>query len=123
VVAKESTGPNGRGKEEEMPMQAILVYMTAGSEEEARNLADALITDRLAACVNILPGMQSCYRWKGEIERAVEVVLIAKTKAALLPEVVARVKEIHSYEVPCVVSLPITNGNPDFLDWIMAETR
>lgn len=106
-----------------MPMQAILVYMTAGSEEEARNLADALITDRLAACVNILPGMQSCYRWKGEIERAVEVVLIAKTKAALLPEVVARVKEIHSYEVPCVVSLPITNGNPDFLDWIMAETR
>ncbi|MBU2488776.1 MAG: divalent-cation tolerance protein CutA [Proteobacteria bacterium] len=104
-------------------MQAILVYMTAGSEEEARNLADALITDRLAACVNILPGMQSCYRWKGEIERAVEVVLIAKTKAALLPEVVARVKEIHSYEVPCVVSLPITNGNPDFLDWIMAETR
>ncbi|MBW1989591.1 MAG: divalent-cation tolerance protein CutA [Deltaproteobacteria bacterium] len=104
-------------------MPAIFVYMTAGSMEEANKVADALISERLAACVNILPGMRSCYYWKGKVERDEEVVLIAKSKEALLPLLVEKVKEVHSYEVPCVVSIPISGGNPDFLDWIKRETR
>jgi len=104
-------------------MQAILVYMTAASDEEADKIAEALLADRLVACVNVLPGMRSRYFWKGALESAAEVVVIAKTRAALLPDVVEKVRSVHSYEVPCVVSLPITGGNPDFLEWISAETR
>jgi periplasmic divalent cation tolerance protein len=104
-------------------VEAVLVYMTAGSMEEARKIASALVEERLAACANILPQMESVYQWKGEIENDAEVVVIAKTKASLAEKLNARVLELHSYEVPCVVTMPITGGNPEFLAWIGEETQ
>jgi periplasmic divalent cation tolerance protein len=99
-----------------------LVYMTMGSSEEAERIGNALVGERLAACVNLLPGMRSIYRWKGAVEAAEEVVLIAKTRAPLVAALVARVKQLHSYEVPCAISLPILDGNPDYLQWLAEET-
>lgn len=99
-----------------------LVYITAGSVEEAAKIGRALVEERLAACVNILPGMRSIYHWQGAIETAEEAVLIAKTRAPLVTPLVARVKELHSYDMPCAVSLPILDGNPDYLRWLTEET-
>ncbi len=99
-----------------------MVYMTAADEDEARRIGGALVAERLAACVNVIPGMRSFYRWQGEVRDDREVVVIAKTRETLVDALVARVKELHSYECPCVVALPIVAGNPDFLDWIEAET-
>ena len=99
-----------------------LVYITAGSVEEATAIGRALVEERLAACANILPGLRSIYRWQGAIETADEVVLIAKTRAALVTGLVARVRELHSYDVPCAISLPILDGNPDYLQWLAEET-
>ena len=103
-------------------MEARLVYITTGDAGEARKIGKALVEARLAACVNILDGMTSLYWWEGQVEEGRETVLIAKTRAALIPALTERVKSLHSYSVPCVVSLPIEGGNQDFLDWIMAET-
>lgn len=99
-----------------------LVYVTAASVDEATKIGRALVEERLAACVNILPGMRSIYRWQGAVETADEVVLIAKTRAALVQALVARMREMHSYDVPCAVSLPILDGNPDYLQWLGEET-
>ncbi len=101
---------------------ACMVYMTAADEDEAGRIGRALVAERLAACVNVIPGMRSIYRWQGEVHDDREVVVIAKTREALVDALVARVKELHSYDCPCVVALPIGAGNPDFLDWIEAET-
>ncbi len=99
-----------------------MVYMTAADEDEAGRIGRALVEERLAACVNVIPGMRSFYRWRGEVQDDREVVMIAKTREGLLDALVARVKELHSYDCPCVVALPIVAGNPDFLAWIEAET-
>jgi periplasmic divalent cation tolerance protein len=103
-------------------MEFRQLTITASSLDEARRIADALVSERLAACANLLPGAQSIYRWQGEIVRADEVLIIAKTRAALVDAVIARVKALHSYQVPCVVALPILAGNPDYLDWLETET-
>ncbi|MDE0147742.1 MAG: divalent-cation tolerance protein CutA [Rhodospirillaceae bacterium] len=103
-------------------MSATLVYMTAGSVEEARAIGASLVARRLAACVNILPGMLSQYRWEGSIQTDEEVVLIAKTRSDLVDSLTGHVREIHSYDCPCVVALPIEGGNPAFLQWIEEET-
>lgn len=103
-------------------MEPRLVYITAADLDEARRLAQALVSERLAACANILPGMQSYYWWEGAVQAAQEVVLIVKTRAARLDALIARVRALHSYTCPCVVALPITAGNPDYLAWIAAET-
>ena len=100
----------------------IIVYMTAGTYEEAGKIARDLVSSRLVACVNIISGMHSCYWWEGEIKYESEAVLIAKTKDSLLSKVVERVKTLHSYDCPCIVSVPIAGGNSDFLDWIEKET-
>jgi periplasmic divalent cation tolerance protein len=97
--------------------------MTASSVQEAQRLGRALVEERLAACVNVIPGMSSCYWWQGKIEEGRETVLIAKTRHALLERLTARVKALHSYTVPCVVALPIVGGNADYLRWIEEETR
>jgi len=101
---------------------ARLIYMTAGSLDEARRLAEAVIGERLAACVNIIPGMKSLYHWQGRVAEDEEVVVIAKTRAGLVDRLTARVRAIHSYDCPCVVAILIAPGNPDFFDWIAAET-
>jgi len=99
-----------------------LLYMTAPDADEARRIGDALVAERLAACVNLIPGMVSVYRWQGEVRHDSEIVLIAKTRAELVERASARVRELHSYDCPCVVALPAAGGNPDFLNWIVQET-
>ncbi|MCM0756219.1 divalent-cation tolerance protein CutA [Desulfovibrio aminophilus] len=103
-------------------MAEIFVYVTCESLEQAETIGAALVERRLCACVNILPGMRSLYWWKGRLERAEEAVLVAKTRESLLEALTAGIKSLHSYEVPCVVALPILGGNPDFLRWIADET-
>lgn len=106
-----------------MPHHANWVYMTAGSKEEAVAVGEALINEKLAACVNILDHMNSIFMWEGKVEHDTETVLIAKTTAERVPELVEKVKEIHSYDCPCIVSLPIVDGNPAFIEWIADEVR
>lgn len=97
-------------------------WVTCRDRAEARAIGEALVGERLAACANILPIMESIYRWKGAVETADEAVLILKTREALVPRLTARVRALHSYECPCVVALPITDGNPSYLAWIETET-
>jgi periplasmic divalent cation tolerance protein len=104
-------------------MNSPIVAMTScGSPEEARKIAHALTEARLAACVNIVPGISSIYRWKGQVEEASEVLLIVKTRSMLLPQLQRRLQELHSYEVPELIVLPITGGSPSYLAWLADET-
>jgi periplasmic divalent cation tolerance protein len=100
-----------------------LIYVTAPDEAAARAIGHAIVAERLAACANILPGMRSIYWWQGKLEEAAETVLILKTVVSATERVIARVRELHSYEVPCAIALPINAGNPDYLAWIRAEAR
>jgi periplasmic divalent cation tolerance protein len=104
-------------------MDVRWVYVTASSRDEATQIGRALLERRLVACVNIIEGMSAMYRWKGTIEEGQEVVLIAKTTQPLSRAVVDAVCELHSYEVPCVVVLPVLDGNPGFLAWVREEVR
>lgn len=103
-------------------MKYRLIYITTRDEEEAKKIGRALVEEKLAACVNIHP-IKSIYRWEGEIVEESEMAMFVKTKAALVDEVIKRVKELHSYEVPCIVSLPIEKGCPDYLKWIKDSTK
>jgi len=96
----------------------IVVLITAGSEEEGRKIAELLVKEKKGACVNILPGVESLFRWKGRIDSARECLLLVKTRAALLPEIIRLVKGIHSYELPEIIALPITGGSEDYLRWL-----
>jgi periplasmic divalent cation tolerance protein len=100
----------------------ISVYIVAADKDEANRIADALVGERLAACVNILGSVRSVYRWQGQVERADEVALIAKTTAALFDSLAARVRALHSYDMPAIVAWPIVAGEAAYLDWIAAET-
>jgi len=101
---------------------AISVYMTAGSADEAKRVARALIESRLAACVNILGPIESVFYWDG-VQQEQEVALIAKASAADFDALSAKVREVHSYECPCVVAWPISHGDSEFVKWIGEETR
>ncbi|CAO3446207.1 Periplasmic divalent cation tolerance protein CutA [Azospirillum argentinense] len=103
-------------------MEFVFAYITAGSRDEARRIGRALVEERLAACANIFDGMTSIYRWQDAIEEATETVLIAKTRADLFDRLAARVRELHSYDVPCVVELRVGRGNLAYLDWLRDET-
>jgi periplasmic divalent cation tolerance protein len=103
--------------------RAVFVYTTYPSLVEAERIGKAVLEKRLAACVNILPGMISHYWWQGAIERGEEVVMIIKTRAALAEEVRAAVKALHPYTVPAILVLPIEGGEPAYLNWLMAETK
>jgi len=103
-------------------MKFNFVYMTATDKAEAERIAGELVETRLAACVNIIENMSSVYWWRGRVETGREVVLIAKTRARLVDALIEKVRSIHSYECPCVVSLPILGGNGAFLAWIENET-
>jgi len=102
---------------------AIVILVTASSEGEARKIAEQLLTRKKAACVNIVPRIHSSFWWQGKLDSAQESLLIIKTKASLLHEIIDLVKEIHSYEVPEIIALPIIGGNEDYLNWIDAEVR
>lgn len=111
------------GKELDAAGMTRFIYVTTANLDEARRIGQELIEARLAACVNILPGMTSIYRWEERVHESSEVVLIAKTTTLLVPALTERIKALHSYACPCIVSLPIEGGNPDFLSWIETETQ
>jgi len=96
----------------------IIVFLTASSGEEASRLADLLIGAHLAACVQILPEMESVYRWQGKIERQSEILLIAKTTAAKFADLEREVRALHSYETPEIVAVPLVAGSTPYLEWL-----
>ncbi len=104
-------------------MSECMVYITTDSPEEADIIGRHLVSKKLAACVNIIGNMKSIYHWEGKIESAEEVVIIAKTKKALVNEIIENVKTLHSYKCPCIVAIPIIDGNGDFLKWVRNETK
>lgn len=103
-------------------MQFCFIYITAGSEDEAWKIGKVLVEEKLAACVNLHP-IQSIYRWKGKIEEEGEIAMLVKTRVELFDRVSRRVKELHSYEVPCILKMTIDDGNPDYLRWIKESTE
>ncbi len=103
-------------------MSFCVVYVTAKDEEEAEKIAKTLLEKRLIACANMFQ-IKSLYWWKGAIESDDEMALIMKTQKVNIERIIKEVKEIHSYEVPCIDSWSIEEGNPDFLEWIKDETR
>jgi periplasmic divalent cation tolerance protein len=102
--------------------RAVFVYTTYPSVVEAEEAGRALVERRLAACVNILPGMVSHYWWNGALERGEEVVMIVKTRASLSAEVSAGVKEMHSYSTPAILVIPIESVEQSYFAWLLAET-
>ncbi len=105
-----------------MDAQIRLVYVTTPDRAIARAIAQDVVVSGLAACANILPGMESVYRWQGKVERADETVLILKCVAAGFDALAARVRSLHPYEVPCIIALPVTEGTPDYLAWLVQES-
>ena len=100
--------------------EVIVVFMTAANNAEAARLAEMLVGERLAACVQILPEMESVYRWQGQIERQKEVLLIAKTLASKFEALEREVRALHSYETPEIVALPLAAGSSAYLAWLSA---
>ncbi len=105
-----------------MSAQHCMLYVTASSHDEASRIAKALVAEKLAACANIIGPMQSVYRWQGKVEEAQEIVVIFKTRRRLAEAAIARVKALHSYDVPCALVYDVSAGLPAYLDWIDAET-
>ena len=101
----------------------VVVFVTTGTQEEAQKIADALLQRRKAACVNIVPKVDSHFWWEGKLDTDQEALLIIKTRASLVSELVDLVKDMHSYDVPEVIALPIIGGNQDYLDWIDKEVE
>ena len=107
----------------ESPAQALLVIANCPDEACANRIALAVVEAGLAACVNLLPRVQSVYRWQGNIESASEVPLLIKTTAGRYTELETAIRELHPYDVPEIIALPIAQGLPAYLDWLAAETR
>lgn len=100
-----------------------LVYITTSGEEESKKIGRTIVEERLAGCVNIISAIESLYWWKGEIEEDNESILIAKTKVSNVENIIKRVKEIHSYENPAILAIPIIEGSKDYLDYLDGEIR
>ena len=100
----------------------VVVFVTTSGEEEAEKIASLLLEHRKAACVSVIPRVQSRFWWQGKLDSAQESLLIIKSRAALVPEITYIVKKAHSYTVPEIVALPIVGGNKDYLDWVDQET-
>ena len=101
----------------------IIVLITTSGEEEAHKIAELLLNEKKAACVNIVPAVDSLFRWEGKIETAKESLLLVKTKASLFPGIVELVKRMHSYEVPEIIALPIIAGSEDYVKWLDITCR
>jgi periplasmic divalent cation tolerance protein len=104
-------------------MEIRFVYITAAGLEQAKEIGRKLVTSRLAACVNIFERMHSIYLWEGELQEAAEAVLMAKTTRDRVEALTEKVRTLHGYAVPCIVSIPIDGGNHDFLSWIAGEVQ
>jgi len=101
----------------------IVLLITTATAEEAQRISRVLLEQRKVACVNIVPRVDSLFWWQDKLDSADESLLIAKTKASLLSEIVSLVKELHSYDIPEIIALPIIGGNQDYLEWIQKEVR
>ena len=100
-----------------------VIFVTTASSEEAQQISTALLQQRKAACVNVLSGVNSSFWWQDEIDSAQESLLIIKTKTSLLDEVIELVRQLHGYEVPEIIALPVIGGNRDYLEWVAQETK
>lgn len=103
-------------------MSQRLVYVTTETPEEAKEIARTIVRERLAACANVLGAITSVFWWEGDVQDDTETAMILKTRADLIERLTDRVKELHSYDCPCVVALPVEAGNLEFLSWIDSET-
>jgi periplasmic divalent cation tolerance protein len=103
--------------------ERLVVLMTAGSQEEAEQIAQTLVRELLAACVNILPSVTSIYRWAEEIQHDQEWLLIAKTRREALDDLIRRVQALHSYDVPEIIALPVIGGSDSYLRWVDTEVH
>ena len=101
----------------------VALFITTATAEEAQRISNVLLGQRMVACVNIVPRVSSFFWWQGKLDSAQESLLIIKTKASLLSEIVKLVREIHSYNVPEIIALPIVGGNQDYLEWIGKEVK
>jgi periplasmic divalent cation tolerance protein len=101
----------------------LVVLITAGSQEEADRIANALVAEMLAACVNVLPGVTSVYRWEGEVQRDQEWLLVAKSTREVLDDLVRCVQAIHSYDLPEIIALPVVGGSEAYLRWLDGEVH
>jgi periplasmic divalent cation tolerance protein len=98
-----------------------LLYATFAGKEEAVTVAHKLLKEKLIACANVMDGGTSVYRWEGEVQEASEVILFAKTTEVQAKKAIARIKELHSYKLPCVLILPVESGLPEFMQWVAKE--
>ncbi len=105
-----------------MPPAAVVAFSTVASAAAARALARALVDERLCACVSVVPGVRSIYRWRGRVESAAEWLLVMKVSRARLAALKKRLPELHPYELPELIALPVVGGHRPYLDWIAAET-
>ena len=105
-----------------MDNQLLVVYCTCPEQAVAERIAETAVSERLAACVNLIPGLTSIYRWKGEIQRDPEWLLMLKTRSAVYPLLEARISELHPYDTPEIIALPIQAGSSAYLDWIADNT-
>ena len=105
------------------PEDPIAVFITAANGEEAARLAELLVGSQLAACVQILPEIESVFRWQGEVARESEILLIVKTTAEKFADLEREVRALHSYEVPEIVAVPIVAGSSPYLDWLTASVK
>ncbi|OGW43372.1 MAG: cytochrome C biogenesis protein CcdA [Nitrospirae bacterium RBG_16_43_11] len=103
-------------------MDVIVVLITAGSIEEGERIAGSLIDSHLVACVNVVPSVKSIFIWEGKTDQQTEVLLIAKSRKALLNQIIEHVKKIHSYSVPEVIAIPVIGGSEDYLKWVEETT-
>ena len=101
----------------------LVILITTDTADEANQIAEDLVKQRKAGCVNIVPGVSSLFWWQGKLDSVEEYLLVAKTKASQLDELVNLVKEIHSYDIPEIIALPIVGGNQDYLEWISKEVK
>lgn len=104
-------------------MKALFVYITAPDGTSARSMARTLVTEGLCACANIIDGMESFYRWQGELRNDTESILICKCPESAFAALEARVRQLHPYDTPCIVALPLSHGHQPFLRWIAEQTR
>jgi periplasmic divalent cation tolerance protein len=101
----------------------VVIFVTTSTEEEAHSIAELLLCHKKAACINIVPRIESSFWWQGKLDSAQESLLIIKTKASVLAEIINLVKDVHTYQVPEIIALPIIGGNEDYLKWIDSEVK
>lgn len=101
----------------------IVIFITTPNQKEAEKIANALLAEKLAACANIVDGVHSLFWWQGKIDSSNEALLMVKTKSALLQEIIHRAKELHSYDVPEIIALPIISGSQEYLSWISESVK